>query len=227
MHLHEGKEIVIKFETKAFFNCFVLDIEYNCSQKGEQLSESLYVTKSRIRRNLLTLFFTNPSKGYYSRQIERLLGHSVGSISRELIKFKKDDLLITEKAGNMVYYKLNQHHPLYNEIKNIIMKTSGVVQRLREALSPINNIEVAFIYGSFAKDKQKSSSDIDLMIVGDVDSLDVSNCLADLEIKFDREINFSLFTKGEFREKKEKIEFLKNILSEEKIFLIGSVDDLQ
>lgn len=107
------------------------------------------------------------------------------------------------------------------------MKTSGVVQRLREALSPINNIEVAFIYGSFAKDKQKSSSDIDLMIVGDVDSLDVSNCLADLEIKFDREINFSLFTKGEFREKKEKIEFLKNILSEEKIFLIGSVDDLQ
>lgn len=189
--------------------------------------ESLYVTKSKIRRDLLTLFFTNPSKSYYTRQIERLLGHSVGSISRELKKFKKDDLLLTEKIGNLVYYKLNKKHPLFNELKNIIMKTSGIFQRIKETLSSLNNIEIAFIYGSFAQEKQRATSDIDLMIIGNVDSSEIASCLSDLEIKFDREINFTLYTKSEFKQKKNKIEFLKNILAEDKIFLIGTINDLQ
>ncbi|KQC15230.1 MAG: hypothetical protein APR63_12425 [Desulfuromonas sp. SDB] len=189
--------------------------------------ESLYVTKSKIRRDLLTLFFTNPSKSYYTRQIERLLGHSVGSISRELKKFKQDNLLLTERVGNLVFYKLNHQHPLYNELKNIIMKTSGIFQRIREALSEFNDLEVAFIYGSFAKDKQRVSSDIDLMIIGNVDSSEIASCLTDLEMKFGRDINFTLYTKSEFKQKKNKIEFLKNILTEDKIFLIGTINDLQ
>jgi len=189
--------------------------------------ESLYVTKSKVRRDILTLFFGNPSKKYYVRQIERLLGYSVGSISRELKKFKNDDLLLTEKAGNLVYYKLNIEHPLYEELKSIIMKSSGIVQRLKEALVSFVNIDVAFIYGSYASGEAKASSDIDIMIIGDVESSEVVNGLTKLEIKFDREINFTLFTKEEFLEKKDEIEFLKDIMARDKIPLIGNINEIQ
>ena len=189
--------------------------------------ESLYVTKSKIRRDILTLFFGNPSKKYYVRQIERLLGYSVGSIRRELKKFKKDDLFLTEKTGNLVYYKLNIAHPLYKELKSIVMKSSGIVQRLKEALLSFINIDVAFIYGSFASGGAKSSSDIDVMIIGDVESSDVVSGLSELEIKFDREINFTLYTKKEFLEKKDKIEFLKDVMEGKKIPLIGDLDEIR
>jgi predicted nucleotidyltransferase len=189
--------------------------------------ESLYITKSKIRRDILTLFFSNPSKKYYVRQIERLLGYSVGSIGRELKKFKKDDLFLTEKIGNLVYYKLNQDHPLYEELKSIVMKSSGIVQRLKEALLSLPNIDIAFIYGSYASGEAKSSSDIDIMIIGDVESSDVVSSLSELEIKFDREINFTLYTKKEFLEKKDKIEFLKDVMEGNKISLIGNIDEIQ
>jgi predicted nucleotidyltransferase len=189
--------------------------------------ESLYVTKSKVRRDILTLFFGNPSKKYYVRQIERLLGYSVGSIGRELKKFKKDDLFLTEKTGNLVYYKLNQEHPLYEELKSIVMKSSGIVQRLKDALSLLSNIDIAFIYGSYASGGAKSSSDIDVMIIGDVESSDVVSSLSELEIKFDREINFTLYTKKEFLEKKDKIEFLKDVMEGNKIPLIGNIDEIQ
>jgi predicted nucleotidyltransferase len=189
--------------------------------------ESLYVTKSKVRRDILTLFFGNPSKKYYVRQIERLLGYSVGSIGIELKRFKKDDLFLTEKTGNLVYYKLNQGHPLYEELKSIVMKSSGIVQRLKEALLLFVNIDVAFIYGSYASGEAKSSSDIDIMIMGDVESPDVVSVLSELEIKFDREINFTLYTRKEFLDKKDKIEFLKDVMEGKKIPLIGNIDEIQ
>ncbi|MCK4420388.1 nucleotidyltransferase domain-containing protein [candidate division WOR-3 bacterium] len=189
--------------------------------------ESLYVTKSKVRRDILTLFFGNPSKKYYVRQIERLLRYSVGSIARELKKFREDDLLLTEKAGNLVYYKLNQGHPLYEELRSIIMKSSGIVQRLKDALSSVANIDVAFIYGSYASGEAKASSDIDIMIIGDVESSEVVSSLTELEIKFDRELNFTLYTKEEFLEKRAGIEFLKEVMKGGKIPLIGNIDEIQ
>jgi predicted nucleotidyltransferase len=136
-------------------------------------------------------------------------------------------LFLTEKTGNLVYYKLNQDHPLYEELKSIVMKSSGIVQRVKEALLSFINIDVAFIYGSFASGGAKSSSDIDVMIIGNVESSDVVSVLSELEIKFDREINFTLYTKKEFLEKKDKIEFLKDVMEGNKIPLIGNIDEIQ
>ncbi|GAH88253.1 unnamed protein product, partial [marine sediment metagenome] len=112
--------------------------------------ESLYITKSKIRQDLLTLFFANPSKRYYLRELQRILGHSAGSIRRELLKFQKDNLFVTQRVGNLLYYSLNTKHPLFKELKGIISKTIGIEGSLRKTLSSIKKIEIAFIFGSFA-----------------------------------------------------------------------------
>jgi predicted nucleotidyltransferase len=188
--------------------------------------DDIYLTRSKIRRDILILFFSNPSKRYYVRELERLLGYTAGTIRREILKFKKDNFFLTENVGNLVYYKLNKDHPLYNEIKSIVAKTSGIVERLKEALDSIKNIDIAFIYGSFASGKVTTTSDIDVMIIGDPKATEVAKNLRMLETKFDREINFTLYTKDEFLEKRNEIEFLKEVMKKEKISLIGDIDEI-
>ena len=71
------------------------------------------ITKSKLREELLALYFTNPNKKYYLRELERLLNFSVGNIRRELIKLERTGLFLSENKGNLVYYYLNQSYPLF------------------------------------------------------------------------------------------------------------------
>lgn len=189
--------------------------------------ESLYITKSRIRQDLLTLFFTNPSKKYYLRELERMLGYSAGSIRRELLKFQKDGLFNTQKVGNLLYYFLNTKHPLFKELKSIVSKTVGVEGSLRKTLLSIKDIKIAFIYGSFAIKRQKPTSDIDLMIIGEPDTSLLNEKIAELEKRLKREINPTIYSLKEYKgKKKAKSGFILDLLKNPKIMLIGKVDDL-
>lgn len=189
--------------------------------------ESLYITKSKIRQDLLVLFFTNPSQKYYVRELERLLGYSVGSIHRELLKFKKDSLFNTQKVGNLLYYSLNTKHPLFNELKSIVSKTAGVEGSLKKILRSIEKIEIAFIYGSFANKKEKAMSDIDIMIIGNPNTSNLNEKIMILEKLLKREINPTIYSSKEYKDKKKaKSGFIIDLLKNPKIMLIGKKDDL-
>ena len=189
--------------------------------------ESLYITKSRIRQDLFTLFFTNPSKKYYLRELHRMLGYSVGSIRRELLKFQKDDLFNTQRVGNLLYYSLNTKHPLFKELKSIVSKTVGVEGSLKKTLSSIKKIKVAFIYGSFATKHQKAASDIDLMVIGNPDTTYLNEKIAELEKRLKREINPTIYSLKEYKTKKKaKTGFVMELLKNPKIMLVGKEDDL-
>ncbi len=189
--------------------------------------ENLYISKSKIRQNLLSLFFTNPSQKYYLRELQRLLGYSAGSIHRELLRFRKDNFFNTEKVGNLLYYSLNTKHSLYKEFKSIIFKTIGIEGGLKKVLSSVNKIELAFIYGSFAGNREKASSDIDLMIIGDPDTSYLNEKIAETEKKLKREINPTIYSLEEYTAKKKaKSGFILDLLKNPKIMLIGEENDL-
>lgn len=188
---------------------------------------SLYITKSKIRQDLLTLFFTSPSREYYLRQLQRILGHSAGSIRRELIKFQQDNLFKTKKVGNLLYYSLDATHPLFNEMKNIVSKTVGAEGSLRNTLLKVKGIKSAFIYGSFASKKEKAASDIDLMVIGDQDTSILNEKFAGLERRLRREINLTIYSPHEYKTKKRaKRGFIMELLKSPKIMLIGKENDL-
>ncbi len=189
--------------------------------------ETLYITKSKIRQDLLALFFTNPTQKYYLRELQRILGYSVGSIRRELLKFQKDDLFNTQKVGNLLYYSLNTKHPLFKELKAIVSKTVGIEGSLRSALLAIKKIKFAFIYGSFAAKREKGTSDIDLMIIGDPDTSLLNEKITKLEKKLKRDINPSIYSLKEYKTKKKlKSGFFMDLLKNPKVMLIGKEDDL-
>jgi len=189
--------------------------------------EALYISKSKIRQDLLALFFTNPSQKYYLRELQRMLGYSAGSIRRELLRFQKDNLFNTQKIGNSVYYSLNTKHPLFEELKSIVSKTVGIEGSLRKILLSIRQIKIAFIYGSFASKGQKATSDVDLMIIGNPDISNLNEKIARLEKKLKREINTTIYSWEEYKTKKKaESGFILDLLKNPKIMLIGKEDDL-
>jgi len=189
--------------------------------------KTLYVTKSKIRQDLLTLFFTNPSQRYYLRELQRILGYSVGNIRRELLKFQEDKLFNTQRIGNLLYYSLNTGHPLFEELKSIVSKTVGVEGSLRKILLSIKNIKISFIYGSFASEQLKGTSDIDLMVIGNPNISILNEKIAGLEKRLKREINTTIYSWKEYKDKKEdKGGFILDLLENPKIMLTGKEDDL-
>jgi len=98
---------------------------------------------------------------------------------------------------------------------------------IKDALGKIKGIRNAFIYGSFAKDEASVSSDIDLFIIGRIDENKLIREIGELEKILQREINYNLYSKEEFYEKrKAKDSFILDLLEKPKMFLIGEKNDL-
>ncbi|MBM4067219.1 MAG: hypothetical protein FJ266_16565 [Planctomycetes bacterium] len=185
------------------------------------------IFKSRTRKELFRLYFTNPDNEYYLRELERNLNIPVSMIRKELTHLEDTGIFVSSKKGNLVYYSLNKSYPLFEELKSIVFKTIGIQGLLKETLGKIKGIEGAFIYGSFAKKEEVSKSDIDLFIMGKVDDSRLLREMRRLEEVLKREINYSIFTTDEFNKKvKEKDSFITDLLENPKIFIVGSEDDL-
>jgi predicted nucleotidyltransferase len=180
---------------------------------------------TRLRRKLLTYFFTHPDEDYYVRELAGIIEEDPGNLSRELRKLEDEGVCNSHPRGNSKFYSLNKKYPLFNELKNIILKTEGVEGSLRELILKYKNVSLAFIYGSYAKGKEKKTSDIDLLIVGNFPQDEFTSQIRKLELKLNREINFTSYTKKEFeKEKRKKGGFLDTILQDKLIILKGKIN---
>ncbi len=180
------------------------------------------IFKSKTRRTLFRLYFTNPDKAYYLRELERETGIPVSMLRKELISLKQKDIFVSHRKGNLLYYQLNKKYPLFTELRNIVFKTVGVQGELSRMLSSFKKVHIAFIYGSYAKDQANAASDIDLLIVGEIDEKKMLVKIKEIERKLQREINYSIYSKNDFDRKKSKNDpFIKEVFMDKKILLVG------
>ena len=178
--------------------------------------------RSRVRKALFRLYFTNPNSEFYLRELERMLSIPVSMIRKELMRLEKEGIFTFHKKGNLAYYHPNKAYPLFNELKSIVFKTIGVQGLLEEILRKIKGVEFAFIYGSYARGSEKAASDIDLCVIGTVNEDILVRRINELEKSVKREINYTLYTKKEFTEKRRKKDpFILDLVSSQKIVLIG------
>lgn len=189
-----------------------------------------FLFKTTLQQRLFTYVFTHPDDSYYVRELANIIDVSPGNLSRELAKCTSEGLFTYKINGNLKLFTLNKSHPLYAALKEIVYKTFGVEGALRELVAKYEEISLAILHGSFAKQKEKTNSDIDLIIVeNSPKNLDQDKFIADiekLEGKLGREINFISYSKKEFRREKNKEgSFLALVLREKKIILKGRVDE--
>jgi predicted nucleotidyltransferase len=185
------------------------------------------VLSSQVRAEIFRLLFRGDKISIHLRDLQRQSGLSIGTIQKEIAHLKKLDLVTSERDGNRLYYTANADHPLYKEICGLVEKTSGIAERLKESLSSVKGIECAFIFGSYAKGEEKAHSDIDLIIIGNIGLRTLSSVFKNLTEQTQREINPHIYSMKSWKEKlKKKDHFIKSVLNEKKVFLIGDEDVL-
>jgi uncharacterized protein len=187
---------------------------------AQSLSKVLF---GRSRRSILALLYGHADEQFYLREVARRAGTGIGATQRELRQLTDAGLLHRLRRGNQVYYRANRENPIFQELKSIVAKTSGIRDILHEGLARLTDrIRLAFVYGSIARGKETASSDVDLMVVGDVSFSEVVSALSEIEPKLGREVNPTVFDPGEFSEKlAAKNHFLSAVTKEKKLFVIG------
>jgi len=180
------------------------------------------------RRDVLALLLLHPEDSTHVREIARAIGKAPGTLLRELNALAAAGVLVRKPLGNQVHFQANPACPIYEDLRNILKKTVGVADVLREALAPLGGrIRAAFVYGSVARGEERARSDLDVMVVGEASFGDVVAALAPAQESLRREVNPNVYPALEFRKKAAAGDpFLKRVLAEKTIFIIGGEDDL-
>lgn len=185
------------------------------------------ILSSKVRAEIFRILFGIETKELHLREIERKTGFAIGTVRQETSKLLKIGLINKRKDGNRTYFSANRNHPIFNEIHNVVLKTSGLADVLRNSLDH-SSIQFAFIFGSLANGTESPESDIDLFIIGTLGLRAVSKFLKEPSNKFGREINTITMTEKEFIElKMKKDHFVSQVLDSQKIMIIGTENDLE
>lgn len=180
------------------------------------------------RTAILAALLLRPEESRHVRDLERTTGLSPGSLHRELTALVALDVLRREQIGRQVFYRANPDCSVLPELTGLLRKTAGLVDVLRDALSPLaDRIDAAFVYGSMAKGKTHAHSDVDLMIVGSAGFADVALALDPAQQAIRREINATVLSPNDFMARRsEQDSFMATLWKEPKLWLLGSADDL-
>jgi predicted nucleotidyltransferase len=180
------------------------------------------------RRRVLGLLLLHPEKTYHVREIARLTKTAPGTLHKELTRLAEAGLLSREQVGNQLRYAANSDCPVFEELASILRKTSGLADSVLDALIGLTQqIDVALIFGSVARGKERAGSDVDVLIIGSLGFADAVKALHPVQEKIGREINPVVMSPMEFERKQHDGDgFVRELLAKEKFFLIGDANEL-
>ncbi len=183
----------------------------------------------RVRQRVLALLFGNPDRSFFSNEVVALVQSGTGAVQRELASLGQAGLLTVTSQGNQKHYKANVAAPVFDELRGLVLKTSGLVDVLRSFLAPLaGQIEAAFVYGSVAKRKDTASSDVDLMVITDsLGYADLFPLMEEAGARLGRKVNPTIYTPAELAKRtRQKNAFAIRVLGQQKLWVIGSEETL-
>jgi len=182
---------------------------------------------SRVKAEIFRLLFGPGAGELHVRDLARRAGLNDATVRQELRRLTAMRLVVARVSGNRIYCRANPDHPLTPEIRNLVMKTSGLADVLRRSLDKAA-ICAAFVFGSLAEGVEKPGSDVDLMIVGSITLRQVSKLLSGVGSLLGREVNPHILTPREFvRRRKAGDHFLTSVLGGKRLFVIGDESVLE
>ena len=194
-------------------------------EKNEQLNVGDPLFIACQIRDLSTAIWCWTSRAAQSRDSETV-GYVYWYSSRRVKKLERIGLLVSRRDGNRLYYAADQTHSIYPDLHNLVLKTSGLVDLLKSALKDAD-IQIAFVFGSVARGQERSDSDVDLMVIGNLGLRGLSHLLSGVPDVIRREINSYTLTEEEFQRRVQEGEhFITHVLKAPKLFITGTEDEL-
>lgn len=193
--------------------------------------EQLFGSKTRVK--LLQLFYSNPNRSFYVREITRKIDEQINSVRRELANLLTIGIIVSDTTNNKVYYEVNQTFEFYAPLKTIFghsssvktgavgttkTKSSTVTNAGHEKIQSLGNIDLALYVGQFTRDE---TSGIDLLIVGQVNQNALQKFITELEEQEGKGIRYVYMPSAEFEYRRQiKDRFITTVLESKKQILI-------
>jgi len=164
----------------------------------------------------------NPDRSFYIRQLAKDLEIPYSMLYKEEKNLASLGIVNEEKRGKVTLVSVNKKLPYFAEIKGLITKTAGLVCLIASALSELKGIKCALVYGSLASGEESASSDVDILIVGNVEEENVLKATSQIEEEAGREINYILWKEYEFKKRVQgRHHLLGDIARKPIIMLVG------
>jgi predicted transcriptional regulator len=192
--------------------------------------EQLFGSKTRVK--LLQLFYSNPNRSFYVREITRKIDEQINSVRRELANLLNTGIITSDTSNNKVYYEVDQKYEYFAPLQEIF----GGVPKARRApvaksktaelplpdetadLKALGNVEIAALMGQFTRD---DSTGIDVLVVGNVNQNALAKYVTELEKQEGKDLRYTVFSLDDFTYRLQiKDRFMGNVLRSKKQVLL-------
>lgn len=178
------------------------------------------------RKKVLGQLLLHPDTDYHVRELARLTSTAPGTLHKELARLAAAGLLLRKEQGNQVRYQANQQCPVFPELAGLLRKTTGAAELLANALAPLQP-RLALIFGSLASGTETASSDVDVLVIGDLGFADLVRATHPVQAELGREVNPVVYSTQELQRRvQDQDPFVMDLLRKPKIFLTGTEHDL-
>jgi hypothetical protein len=182
---------------------------------------------SRVRVKILELFFSNPGMIYHVREIVRRTEEEINAVRRELMHLEKKGIMSKEHRANRLFYFLRKDYPLYFDLMELIVKTTGMGGDIIKNKQKLGKVKFAMISGKFCRNIPKSGNEVDLLLVGKVVLPEINQIVRAEEVRREKEINYTVMSEEEFEFRKNRRDpFVLEVLKGSRIMVIGDEEEL-
>lgn len=204
--------------------------------------EQLFGSKTRVK--LLQLFYTNPNRSFYVREITRKVNEQINSVRRELANLLSIGIITSDANNNRLYYEVNQKYEHYKPLAKIFggaveedempaatakTKSKKRVSKVSAATSPehplakemraLGHVDLALLTGQFTRDEK---SGVDVLIVGDVNQSKVTRFINELEKTESKELRYTVLPLENYQYRIQIHDrFIVNVLGSKKQVIIN------
>lgn len=181
-----------------------------------------------MRQKVLTATLARPEKWWYLSELAGYLRTRPSSLQREIAALAASGILEQRRDGRRNYFRAETRSPIFRDLRSIFEKTAGLIPTLQATLRPFGEkVSCSFVYGSVARREERATSDVDLMVIGQVGLAELSPALRKAEKQLGREINVTSYSVDEFRTKLARGDhFLSSIVKGRLQFVKGEAHDL-
>lgn len=185
--------------------------------------EQLFGSKTRVK--LLQLFYSNPNRSFYVREITRKIDEQINSVRRELANLLSIGIISSDTTNNRLYYEVNQQYEHYQSLSAIFggkavtpaTKMAAADTEAQDILQ-LGNVELVIYSGQFTRDE---SAGVDLVIVGDINQSKLGHFISELETKEGKELRYAVMSLSEYKYRQQVNDrFLSNVLASKKQVLV-------
>ena len=181
---------------------------------------------SKVRVKVIEAFFQQPDEMLYVRELTRIINEEINAVRRELDRLLECGLIKSEQRGNRLYYSLNKRYLFFQELQQIVAKSTGLGRKLRRLRRKLGTIDYAMFSGRFIRGLKPIRDEVDILIIGDVVLSELEALMKEEQTRINRELNYAVFSLEEFEFRKARRDpFVMEILYDSRVMVIGSEDE--